>query len=231
MWVFTLLIFIAQTFAAEVSDLDSPGATQYIQSQSKATPLKPMTGTLSLENAVRNLGYRIEDLEVIQSEYTEGISAPDAAMAAGRHHKWGSRFGKSTLRVKRKRMVDQTVMEESIASRGPQKHPKPICTTSAAKDTRKLKLNTFGDIRRKQKRAKAATSAPVIQHRVFYLADQESRTAVAHLEPGESVTVVEVIGKTKKQPKRRVELRQKTHTMSITETQTEQVVCVNPNAL
>jgi len=190
-----------------------------------------MTGTLSLENAVRNLGYRIEDLEVIQSEYTEGISAPDAAHAAGRHQKWGSRFGKSTLRVKRKRMADQSVMEESISSRGPQKNPKPICTTSTAKDTRKLNLNTFGDIRRKQKRSSAVTASAIIQHRVFYLADQESRTAVAHLEPGESVTVVEVIGKTKKQPKRRVELRQKTHTMSITETQTEQVVCVNLNEL
>ena len=231
MWVFTLLMFIAQSFAVEVSDLGSPGATQYIQSQTKTSSKKPMTGTLSLENAVRNLGYRIEDLEVIQSEYTEGISAPEAAMAAGRHQKWGSRFGKSTLRVKRKRMVDQTIMEESISSRAPQKKPRPICTTSEAKDTRKLKLNTFGDIRRKQKRATSTDTVPVIQHRVFYLADTESRTAVAHLEPGESVTVVEVIGKTNKQPKRRVELRQKTHTMSITESQTEQVVCVNPNEL
>jgi hypothetical protein len=227
MWFVCLILFITSGFAADASDVRT---TRYLTHDAPAEPLKPMTGTLSLENAVRNLGYRIEDLEVVQAEYTEGIDAPTAARAERRHQKWGSQFGQSTLKVKRKRMIDQKVLNQSITARSSQHNSKPICTTTPTSDTRKVTLNTFGDIRRKSKQPNAKQSKTV-EHRVFYLADQESRTAVAHLEPGESMTVIEVIGKTKKQPKRRIELKQRNHTLSITESNTEQTVCINPTEL
>jgi len=220
MWFLSLFLFISSAFGHDAGDIH--GSHEY------ETDLTPIHGALSLENAVRNLGYRMDDVEVVQADYTQGIPAPFAAFASRRHQKWSKRFGKSKLKVRHQRMVDHAILEQVVTARLAHKKERVICGTAHASDTRDVTLSTFGDIGN-QTSADTQSESRKSRHQIFYLANENERAAVTHLNPGESVTIVEVIGKPKrKQAKRRIELRKRKHTLSITETDHQQTVCINP---
>lgn len=220
MWFATLFLIFASAFGHEAADIRS--TTDF--GKDSAT----VEGALSLENTVRNLGYRMEDVEVIQADYSQGIAAPSAAFASRRHQKWAKRFGKSKLMVRHRRLADHAVLDQVSTEKTAQDNGRTICATAIVADTDTVQLATFGDLIRNDALPNL-TDRRSTRHQLFYVGDQKERSAVAKLKVGESVTVVEVIGKPpKKQPKRKIELRKKGHTMSITETGHHQKVCINP---
>jgi methionine-rich copper-binding protein CopC len=219
MWFVSFIIMLTSAGAAAHSDVKTHDIKDKPEVQAA-----PIEGKLALDNAVRALGYQLEDVEILQVEYTEGIEAPEASLALRRHQQWSARFGQSKLQVRHKRIADSAILDKQTVTRRRSKKEKEICTTGAAQDTRDVQLTTFGHFKPKAIEAdKEGTS----QHHLYYLSNDKSRTAVAQLAPGESITVVEVFGKPTKQPKRRIKVRRGKETMSITETQNQRQICVS----
>ena len=223
MWFATLFFIFASAFGHEAADIRA--------TQTFAKDHATVEGALSLENTVRTLGYRMEDVEVIQADYSQGIPAPSAAFASRRHQKWAQKFGKSKLMVRHRRLADNSVLDQVTTEKPAQDNENAICATAIIEDTQSLNLTTFGDLGRSDAIPNLNANR-ASRHQLFYVGNKDKRSAVARLDVGESVTVVEVIGAPpKKQPKRKIKLRKKGHTMSITETGHHQKVCINPTRL
>ena len=220
MWFATLFIIFASAFGHESADVRIPADFGKDDA--------PIQGALALDNTVRNLGYRLDDVEVLQADYSQGIAAPSAAFASRRHQKWAKRFGKSKLEVRHRRLADNAILDQVTTEITAQDGGRTICATAVVADSDTVHLATFGDLIQTNTLPNL-NDRQATRHQLFYVGDQNKRSAVAKLDVGESVTMVEVVGTPpKKQPKRKIKLRKNGHTMSITETGHHQQICINP---
>jgi len=204
---------------AEAADLSSvPDVESMYQ--------EPIPGLLALENAMSAMGAKVADLEMIHARFSPGTDAPWKAKAERRDQKWNQLFGHGRLTVKRQRMADNVVIAQEQSVRKNESPKRPMCATADANDTREITLSTYPDLR---STPQPSDLTPVeATGRLFYLNTSETRTAVTHLNPGESITVVELVGpKKNKQPRRQIKVKRKTETFSITESEDEQTICLS----
>lgn len=194
-------------------------------------------GMVGMEARVIGKGHDINSVEIMTAQIAESVLAPLNTRRDGRQLKWRKDFGRTSLVVKRERLGDGSVVFEQSALEA----PRPWWTDEMGKDgDRRLcvevphvdpgttELDTWNDAARTQlseheydKRAGSTT---------LVMVDDQSAATMAHLAPGESMTVVEIEvpagRRSERQAKRQVTLNQSGYTMVVQQRGGKQTICV-----
>ncbi len=189
-------------------------------------------GVVGLEAALAGIDGRIEDVSMISARYEQGIDAPTRSYLEHREGQWNRTFGRRRLHVRHERVSDGEALIEVTAVTHSQRiqgfgqeKREFMCTQVAIDEQRALELVTWDDqarsvIGESDKKRRAEQTA-------FFLVDgQQSRTAMIHLAPGESATVVEVFEGNRNKNSRKIEVQRGERTLTMVETDQVRKVCL-----
>ncbi|MFT7518717.1 MAG: hypothetical protein ACI9MC_000849 [Kiritimatiellia bacterium] len=154
------------------------------------------------------------------------MAAPKRSLLEGRGADWA--FSRPTMRVKRARLDDGVVLVSGAAqprTRDYNSEAPPLCTSVAYADNRPITMVTWDD-RTRRNIGEGDWLMRESQPGVFFVGGEGERTAVAHMAPGESFTVVELLDPVDKQPVRQLRIQRKGLQLTITEQDNVQHVCV-----
>ena len=235
-----LLFFSAYAFANEPS-ADSGTTTQTAQlPEPQPAADQPwrlgsrnrIYGVVGLEAALVGVDGSIENVSMISARYEQGIDAPTRSYLEHREGQWNRTFGRRRLHVRHERVTDGEALTEVTAVTHSQhiqgfaqEKREFMCTQVAIDEQRPVELVTWDDQARdvigdsdKKRRAEQTS---------FFLVDGlQSRTAMIHLAPGESATVVEVFEGNRNKNSRKIEVQRGERTLTMVETDVARKVCL-----
>lgn len=232
------LLTATQVHAAEVDVIkpllmDATGGTQ-------ATPTKARVhepadrgyiyGLLGLESELYQRDIDVRDVHVVSTDIAEEVIAPNRSIREYRWHGWKRHFGGTVLKAQRANLHDgvATRSAEEAVPRGVQDFGGKICVKLDRPTEEPWELATWDDATRGQTSSadigRRATTPPL------FLADTGAgTTALVHLAPGESVTLVELDQQAKRHQKKRRRLTVKNgeRELTLAETDEHQSLCID----
>jgi len=238
-----LLLTSALALGAESPQGPAPSATEAPEKAATALLQEPASpwrlgsrnriyGVVGMEAALTGVDGDIEDVTMISAQYQRGVDAPTRSYLEHREGQWNRAFGRRKLLVRHERVANGQALHEVTAVTQTQRvqgfgHEKReyMCTRVEIRKQRPLELLTWDD------QARDVIGESDIQRRseqtAFFLVDgEDTRTAMIHLAPGESATVVEVFQNNRSKHSRKIEVQRGNRTLTMVEMETNRTVCL-----
>ncbi len=191
-------------------------------------------GIVDMEALLAQRGYDVNEVEVLYARLDHSLLAPERARREGRQTNWRRSFGRPQLTVARERLSDgETVFSEKAVDRprpwytddrAEERAPQRLCVDVPYYDRGPVELATWTDIGRVTVGAQDLEARDLTT--TLMMVDDLHSATMAHLAPGESVTVVEMLEPHPRQPTRKVTLEQSGHTMVVLQESEEQTICM-----
>lgn len=185
-------------------------------------------GDLDVEGELVRLDLPREAAVRMTATWTAPIAAPLRAIEEGRAAAWD--FWASTLRVTETRLVDGETVAEAYAER--RSATSETCALLDADPNVPLLLEPIDPRARDRGEAEASERAGL---RVTWVDEEVQRTALVAVQPGDSVTVVELVPDAGARPRRRarqrrrIELHRANADLVVRESEDRTRVCVTPH--
>jgi hypothetical protein len=188
----------------------------------------PSLGDLDVESELARLGITADEAVRMSATWTDPIAPPARAVAEGRTRGWT--MDETTVRVRREHLRSGEVLSDTEA---PGRRPGGTrCATLEGVMGAEVELAPIDPRGRERGLADQPERTRLA---VTYVEDQSERTALVHLQPGESVTVVELVPDPDARPRRRardrrrLSLAREDADLEVTEQDDVTEVCVTPH--
>lgn len=185
-------------------------------------------GDLDVEGELIRLDLPREAAVRMTATWTAPIAAPLRAVEEGRDAAW--EFWASTLRVTEHRLVDGETITDVFSER--RSRSSETCARLDADPDTPMHLEPVDPRARERGDSEARERAGL---RMTWVDDEVQRTALVMIQPGDSVTVVELVPDDGVRPRRRArarrrfELRRSDAELVVTESSDTTQVCVTPH--
>jgi hypothetical protein len=189
---------------------------------------EPIPGIVGIESQLEKTGGNMADVLVMSADYGFRTVGPELD---SQRSVWDRFLGANRLTVRTSRISDGVILAEASKEQSvdaPEFDPEKfaLCATLDVSDSRPVSLFTWDE--NSGIRPTSESSEQAYGTSLFFLTDAGSRELMTYLNPGDSITVIEVLDDVGSRPRRRIEVRRSDAWLVVKERPDAQRVCLNP---